>query len=211
MFQRLRNVWSGILSSALEAVVSRPSDIEACTKLFMLPKCILLLPPYRLRCRGHDLLTLIKERIRCWRDGDYLSLWFSAMDRSSHFSVSSSSSTQSKARKAHRAVEAGHFHKALQALNFNGLTLPSRMPFLPNILNLLPLPSPLLFLLLLPSFLPPHPIRKPSPVILMVKTRKRFALLQPGVRFDEIHAHSTCPAGLQPTKYQQQNIPAAVH
>ena len=58
------NVWSGILSSALQAVVSRPSDIEAWTKLFMLLKCILLLPPYRLRRRGHDLLTLIKERIR---------------------------------------------------------------------------------------------------------------------------------------------------
>ena len=120
-----RNAWSGILSSALETVVSRPLDIEAWTKLFMLPKCILLLPPYRLRRRGHDLLTLIKERIRCWRDGDYLSLWSSAMDRSSHFSVSSSSSTQSKARKARRAVEAGHFHKALQALNSNGLALPS--------------------------------------------------------------------------------------
>ena len=101
-------------------MVSRPSDIEAWTKLFMLRKCILLLPPYWLRRRGHDVFTLIKERIRCWRDGDYLSSY-----RSSHFSVSSSSSTQSKAHKARCAVEASHFHKALQALNSNGLALPS--------------------------------------------------------------------------------------
>ena len=38
-----RNSWSGVLSSVIESIIARPSDLEAWAKLFMLPKCTLFL------------------------------------------------------------------------------------------------------------------------------------------------------------------------
>ena len=47
-----RNNLSGVLSSVLEFIIARPSDLEAWKRLFMLPKCTLALPTSRSRRRS---------------------------------------------------------------------------------------------------------------------------------------------------------------
>uniref|UniRef100_A0A1X7SS29 Reverse transcriptase domain-containing protein n=1 Tax=Amphimedon queenslandica TaxID=400682 RepID=A0A1X7SS29_AMPQE len=120
-----RNSWSGVLSSAIEMVIARPLDMEVWTKLFMLPKCILFLPPFRQRRTEKDLVDIVNERLLDWRSGDYLSLWAQVSSRASAAS-SSTSSTPSNVRRARRATESGLYQKAIQALSSRGLVTPSQ-------------------------------------------------------------------------------------
>ena len=73
--KNVSNNWSGILLAAIESVTARPSDLEAWTKLFMLPKCTLFIPPLRSRRRQRDLANIVKQRFSTWRNGDHLLLW----------------------------------------------------------------------------------------------------------------------------------------
>ena len=63
--------------------------------------------------------------IKKWKDGAFAALWTAALDCTSHFPATSSSSTQSKVHCAQRATEVGHFRKAFQALNSHCLAYPS--------------------------------------------------------------------------------------
>ena len=174
-----RNSWSGLLSAALEDVVARPSDLDAWSRLFMLPKCVLFLPPFRSRRRSHDLLFLIKQHFQLWRNGEVLSLWAKVCDRASHLPHSSSQSG-SNIRRARHAVEAGHFSKAIQALSSCGLAphshesymdllskhpqcSPPSLPPVPSppSVSSPPLPPPTVSHSPLSS--PPSPIPPPSP------------------------------------------------
>ena len=117
-----RNSWSGLLSAALEDV-ARPSDMDAWSRLFMLPKYVLFLPPFRLCRRSHDLLYLINQRFQLWRNGEVLSLWAKVCNQASHHPHSSSQSGSNVSRARH-AVQAGHFSKAIQALSSRSLAPP---------------------------------------------------------------------------------------
>uniref|UniRef100_A0A1X7SVN2 Reverse transcriptase domain-containing protein n=1 Tax=Amphimedon queenslandica TaxID=400682 RepID=A0A1X7SVN2_AMPQE len=126
-----RNSWSGILSAALEDVVSRPTDLDSWSRLFMLPKCVLFLPPFRSRRKSHDLLYLIKERLQSWRNGEFLALWDKVTVRAAQLPrTGSSPQSDANVRRARRAVEAGHLSKAIQALSSRGLAPPSHESYL---------------------------------------------------------------------------------
>lgn len=73
----VRDIWADILSFALRSVVDCPEDLEAWSRLFMLPKCILFLPPFKVR---RSLISLIRERIKA---GSFLDLWEKACNRAS--------------------------------------------------------------------------------------------------------------------------------
>ena len=67
--------WDTLLSFALRAVVNRPADLEAWTRM---PKCILFLLPFGVRKWAKPLASLIKDRIKAWNDGSFLELWSQA-------------------------------------------------------------------------------------------------------------------------------------
>ena len=47
----------------------------------MLPKCILLLPPFRIRKNTKFVVSIIKCHIKSWKDGAILDLWSEACNQ----------------------------------------------------------------------------------------------------------------------------------
>ena len=124
-----RVAWAAILTSSLDLIIASPSDPEAWTKLFMLPKAILSSPP-RGVCRSwSENARLIKDRIKKWNEGEHLQVWY---DRVSELSRQSRhrrhgpprSPRAFNAARARRFVEEGQYRKASQALTSHGLADP---------------------------------------------------------------------------------------
>lgn len=68
-----RVAWAAILTSSLDLIIASPSDLEAWTKLFMLPKAILSSPPRGVR---RENARLIKDRIK---KGEHLQVWYDSV------------------------------------------------------------------------------------------------------------------------------------
>ena len=137
----VRDLWADILSFALRSVVDCPEDFEAWSRLFMLPKCILFLPPFKVRKKVRSLISLIKERIKAWKDGSFLDLWEKACNRASSNLTSQSSSLC--ANRSRAAVQNDRFRKALQILDSQVLPPQMRSPMPPCSPNTLKAPPTL--------------------------------------------------------------------
>ena len=100
----------------------------------MLPRCILANPVNGDRLHWHEILKLIRSRISSWQSGDISGLWSDFLasegntNRCRHVPKKASnldSLRAANARRARRAVEAGQYRKAIQALTSEGLSPPT--------------------------------------------------------------------------------------
>ena len=100
----------------------------------MLPRCILANPANGDRLHWRELLKLIRSRINRWQSGDISGLWsdFLAGEGNTngrrHVPKKPSnldSLRAANARRARRAVEAGQYRKAIQALTSEGFSPPT--------------------------------------------------------------------------------------
>ena len=97
----------------------------------MLPRCVLSSPANGDRLRWREILQLVRGRIRRWKSGDVMGLWSDHLAneviRAKRHRGRKSPDTvrSSNVRRAKRAIEAGQFRKAIQALTSDGLATPS--------------------------------------------------------------------------------------
>ena len=117
-----RILWAEVLASCLSDVASRPLDLDAWFRLFILPKCILVSPASRRQCHWRRSLQLIKAKIKRWKDGYICSLWSDALSQESQRFGSSRrrNISQANVRRARQATEEGQHKKALQFLTSSG-------------------------------------------------------------------------------------------
>ena len=76
MLKSAQVAWAAFLTSSLDLIIASASDIEAWTKLFMLPKAILSSPLRGVRCSWFENALLIKGRIKKWNEGEHLQVWY---------------------------------------------------------------------------------------------------------------------------------------
>ena len=129
-----RNAWASLFFETFSDINKEFSNPDHWRRLLMLPRCILANPANgdRLHCR--ELLKCIRSRINRWQSGDISGLW-------SDFLVSEGNTNRRRhvpktpynldslraanARRSRRAVEAGQYRKAIQALASEGLSFPT--------------------------------------------------------------------------------------
>ena len=70
-----RAEWARLLGDFLSSVNEDMTDLDAWSKFFMLPRCILSNPIRGNRTQWRETLKLVGLRIRKCRDGDILNLW----------------------------------------------------------------------------------------------------------------------------------------
>lgn len=123
-----RDAWAGILGDVLQSICSDPSIVASWVKFFMLARCILSNPARGGRSHWREILKTVRARIAKWRDGEVVELWEGVVaenDRLKRHHCRRPSSIESlrlaNARRAHRAVEDGHYRKAIQSLSSAGL------------------------------------------------------------------------------------------
>ena len=191
-----RILWAEVLASCLSVVASRPLDLDAWSRLFILPKCILVSPASRRQCHWRRSLQLIKAKIKKWKDGYICSLWSDALSQESQRFGSSRrrNISQANARRARQATEEGQYKKALQFLTSSGLASPS-----PEVLEALCLQHPHHSQPSLPlSPIPPHVIIESSVVVKAVHSFPAGSA--PGLsdlRASHIKEAISCPSPMQ--------------
>ena len=112
----------GLLSS-----VSRsPGDIDLWCRLFMLAKCVLASPAAGHKLKWREIPHHVKSHLQHWSDGDIIGLGSEALEDgeplSRRLKQSVSSSTSRNTWRAKRAVQEGHYSRAIKSLTSNGLT-----------------------------------------------------------------------------------------
>ena len=75
-----RAEWAHLLGDSLSSVNEDMTDLDAWSKFFMLPRCILSSPIRGGRTPWRETLKLVRLRIRKWREGDILDLWAKAIE-----------------------------------------------------------------------------------------------------------------------------------
>lgn len=73
--KKARDVWAGVLARTIDLVVASPTDLDAWTRLLILPKCIIYLPSPGHKCSTRNSVRAVKDRIKCWHNGDFILLW----------------------------------------------------------------------------------------------------------------------------------------
>ena len=130
----VRDDWAETVSLAFSNISANPSDPECWKLLFMLPRCTLFNPRLPTPSSWRDAAKTIRARFQRWRKGDYDNLWSEFVAASQIFlnrparrspSANPNPTRAANANRAKRAVEAGQFRKALQALSSRGLVPPS--------------------------------------------------------------------------------------
>ena len=125
-----RAEWARLLGDSLSSVNENLTDLDAWSKFFMLPRCILSSPIRGGRTHWRETLKLVRLHIRKWRDGDILYLWAKAIEdevcrsrwlRKRGKKTPRHQLRRANAKHARRAVEEGQFKKAIQALSSGGL------------------------------------------------------------------------------------------
>ena len=121
-----RNAWVHVFGEAVQAICLDPSSEEVWVKFFMLAKCILAKPPRGGRCHWPVTQKCVQARLAKWRTGEVMYLWERVIEDNTQlnrrlqklsFKTPSNESLRSaNARRARRAVENGHYRKAIQSL-----------------------------------------------------------------------------------------------
>ena len=112
----------------------------------MLAKCVLASPSAGHCLRWREILSLVKNRIQRWIDGDWMALWSESVVGAQSLSKRSSTTSQLSIniRRAKKATQEGQYNKAIKALTSDGLATPSA-PVLQEMLSKHPqsVPPPL--------------------------------------------------------------------
>ena len=126
-----RNEWAGLVHEVFSAINRDSACVRNWLLCFMLPRCVLSSPANGDRLRWREILQLVRGRIRRWKSGDVVGLWSDHLAneviRAKRHRGRKSPDTvrSSNVRRAKRAIEAGQFRKAIQALTSDGLAIPS--------------------------------------------------------------------------------------
>ena len=120
-----RDAWAGIFSQELKAACSS-LDAARWSRLFMLPKCILLSPTVSSRQDWRITLQLVHERLPLWSQGSFDELLNAVVEeadkiRGVNWSTASANIADVNVRRSKRALEDGQCRKAIQALSSRGL------------------------------------------------------------------------------------------
>ena len=105
-----RDAWAGIFSQELKATCSSPRDPAKWSCLFMLPKCILLIPTVSSRSDWRVTLHLVMERLRLWV------FWDAVLEEAGRISGNTASGlsvAEANVRQSKRALEDGQYRKAI--------------------------------------------------------------------------------------------------
>ena len=123
----IRNSWAGVVMEVLSQIDSRPTDITAWTKFFMMAKCVLASPSQRGYHQWRNTLNTVRDRIKRWRAGDITGLWTEVVSQDIKLrkhgrrKVTPESQHADVIRRARQAVEQGCYRKAIQMLSSSGL------------------------------------------------------------------------------------------
>ena len=80
------DMWSGLVTTELNHILSSPLDMNSWCKFMMLAKCVLFNPSGRQRS-WCDTLRIVKDRAMRWSEGDFTSFWVKVIaeeSRASH-------------------------------------------------------------------------------------------------------------------------------
>ena len=125
--KKARDAWAGVLARAIDLVVASPTDLDAWTKLLMLPKCILYLPSPGHKGSTRDSVRAVKDRIKRWYNGEFIPLWtevISAIQKRKR-PMPDGEIRRSNSKRAKRLARIGRYGKAVEALGSAGLAPPS--------------------------------------------------------------------------------------
>ena len=191
-----RDAWAGIFSQELKAACSSPLDAARWSRLFMLPKCILLSPTVSNRRDWRITLQLVRERLRLWSQGSFDELWDAVLEeadkiRGVNRSTASANISDVNVRRSKRALEDGQCRKAIQALSSRGLAPDNDQTF-QALLDLHPQsPSPSLP----SSSVPPSATFTASTVLVAVDSFPKGSSPGPsGLRPSHLHEAAHCPS-----------------
>ena len=125
-----RNAWARLVFDTFSAINEDFSNPDPWCRLFMLPRCVLSNPANGNRLRWRELLNIVRSRIKRWQSNEVLDLWSDFLTGKGKINHQNRVPKKlshpdrlraSNARRAKRAVEAGQYRKAIQALTSEGL------------------------------------------------------------------------------------------